>query len=200
MGPRKPKKRVIIEVSDTLHPCIPNKQGYVLSSIEGRVAVEYLDSNPEVQKKKYAFKCHRIKDGETVFGKVDNILLLTITSISDEDLASLYSVFGTVLQRAFDILEKHPSLVEYTTSKKTRTLIEVKGENNHCYRVFSKVNYCPCQAFKHQVLEKKSEVCCKHYLAARLAKILGRTVSHEVTQDQYLMLVKSMFDLEEKNG
>lgn len=46
----------------------PNKQGYVLSSIEGRVAVEYLDSNPEVQKKKYAFKCHRIKDG----GKFSN--------------------------------------------------------------------------------------------------------------------------------
>ncbi|ODN01551.1 Mitotic checkpoint protein BUB3 [Orchesella cincta] len=40
----------------------PNKQGYVLSSIEGRVAVEYFDSNPEVQKKKYAFKCHRIKE------------------------------------------------------------------------------------------------------------------------------------------
>ncbi|BES98486.1 Mitotic checkpoint protein [Nesidiocoris tenuis] len=40
----------------------PNKTGYVISSIEGRVAVEYLDSNPEVQKNKYAFKCHRIKD------------------------------------------------------------------------------------------------------------------------------------------
>ncbi|XP_061412259.1 mitotic checkpoint protein BUB3 [Lethenteron reissneri] len=40
----------------------PNKQAYVLSSIEGRVAVEYLDPNPEVQKKKYAFKCHRLKD------------------------------------------------------------------------------------------------------------------------------------------
>ncbi|XP_048465148.1 mitotic checkpoint protein BUB3 [Rhincodon typus] len=36
--------------------------GYVLSSIEGRVAVEYLDPNPEVQKKKYAFKCHRLKE------------------------------------------------------------------------------------------------------------------------------------------
>ncbi len=35
---------------------------YVLSSIEGRVAVEYLDPSPEVQKKKYAFKCHRIKE------------------------------------------------------------------------------------------------------------------------------------------
>lgn len=28
----------------------------------GRVAVEYLDTNPEIQKKKYAFKCHRIKE------------------------------------------------------------------------------------------------------------------------------------------
>ena len=42
--------------------CFPNRQGYVLSSIEGRVAVEYLDGSPEVQKKKYAFKCHRNKE------------------------------------------------------------------------------------------------------------------------------------------
>ena len=42
--------------------CFPNRQGYVLSSIEGRVAVEYLDPSPEVQKKKYAFKCHRNKE------------------------------------------------------------------------------------------------------------------------------------------
>jgi len=40
----------------------PDKQGFVLSSIEGRVAVEYFDPNPEIQKKKYAFKCHRVKD------------------------------------------------------------------------------------------------------------------------------------------
>eukprot|EP00128_Syssomonas_multiformis_P008829 Colp12_sorted_trinity150504_noHs@33864 len=39
--------------------CSPNKQGYCLSSIEGRVAVEYFDPSPEAQKKKYAFKCHR---------------------------------------------------------------------------------------------------------------------------------------------
>lgn len=44
--------------------CSPNKQGYVLSSIEGRVAVEYFDTAPETQKKKYAFKCHRIKDND----------------------------------------------------------------------------------------------------------------------------------------
>uniref|UniRef100_A0A1B0DMB7 Uncharacterized protein n=1 Tax=Phlebotomus papatasi TaxID=29031 RepID=A0A1B0DMB7_PHLPP len=34
----------------------PNKEGYVMSSIEGRVAVEYFDTDPEVQKKKFAFK------------------------------------------------------------------------------------------------------------------------------------------------
>lgn len=42
--------------------CFPNKQGFVLSSIEGRAAVEYFDMNPDVQRKKYAFKCHRTKD------------------------------------------------------------------------------------------------------------------------------------------
>lgn len=42
--------------------CFSNKEGFVLSSVEGRVAVEYLDPNAEIQKKKYAFKCHRNKD------------------------------------------------------------------------------------------------------------------------------------------
>lgn len=40
----------------------PNKEGYVMSSIEGRVAVEFFDPDPEVQKRKFAFKCHRVKE------------------------------------------------------------------------------------------------------------------------------------------
>ena len=39
--------------------CMPNGEGYASSSIEGRVAVEFFDPDPEVQKRKYAFKCHR---------------------------------------------------------------------------------------------------------------------------------------------
>jgi len=35
--------------------------GYALSSTEGRVAMEYFDPSPQIQTKKYAFKCHRIK-------------------------------------------------------------------------------------------------------------------------------------------
>lgn len=33
--------------------------GYATASVEGRIAVEYFDPNPDAQEKKYAFKCHR---------------------------------------------------------------------------------------------------------------------------------------------
>jgi cell cycle arrest protein BUB3 len=39
--------------------CMPNEQGYITTSVEGRVAVEYFDPSPQEQSKKYAFKCHR---------------------------------------------------------------------------------------------------------------------------------------------
>jgi cell cycle arrest protein BUB3 len=45
--------------------CFPNGRGYALSSVEGRVAIEYFDDAPEVQAQKYAFKCHRKRDGDT---------------------------------------------------------------------------------------------------------------------------------------
>ncbi|CAH1444983.1 unnamed protein product [Lactuca virosa] len=39
--------------------CYPNGTGYALSSVEGRVAMEFFDLSPAGQSKKYAFKCHR---------------------------------------------------------------------------------------------------------------------------------------------
>ncbi|MCO5613949.1 hypothetical protein L7F22_068229 [Adiantum nelumboides] len=49
--------------------CMPDGQGYAISSIEGRIAVEFFDSSESVQAKKYAFKCHRqVVDGvDTVY-------------------------------------------------------------------------------------------------------------------------------------
>ena len=43
--------------------------GYATASVEGRIAVEYFDSSPASQEKKYAFKCHRqtIKDVDHVW-------------------------------------------------------------------------------------------------------------------------------------
>ena len=39
--------------------CMPNDAGYAISSIEGRVAVEWFDPSTSSQARKYAFKCHR---------------------------------------------------------------------------------------------------------------------------------------------
>lgn len=38
----------------------PSGEGYVCTSIEGRVAVDFVDPSDEVQSQKYAFKCHRV--------------------------------------------------------------------------------------------------------------------------------------------
>mmetsp|Transcript_61418 Transcript_61418/g.73878 ORF Transcript_61418/g.73878 Transcript_61418/m.73878 type:complete len:370 (+) Transcript_61418:45-1154(+) len=45
----------------------PDGKGMALSSIEGRVAIEYLDEAEaeKTKKKKYAFKCHRV--GDTIY-------------------------------------------------------------------------------------------------------------------------------------
>ncbi|XP_048548116.1 mitotic checkpoint protein BUB3.2-like [Triticum urartu] len=39
--------------------CFPNGTGYALSSVEGRVSMEFFDLSESAQSKKYAFKCHR---------------------------------------------------------------------------------------------------------------------------------------------
>ncbi|XP_073948525.1 zinc finger SWIM domain-containing protein 7-like [Choristoneura fumiferana] len=130
----------------------------------------------------------------------DRICQTVEKHFSDSELLALHSVFGVVLQRALDILEKYPTLVAYTTSDKHRVLIEIQGDNDRCYRVFPRINFCPCQAFKRQVIERRIQVTCKHVLAARIATILAKTVPHEVTAEQYLMLLRSVFHIEEKQN
>ena len=44
--------------------CMPSDEGYAISSIEGRVGVEWFDPSSESQSRKYAFKCHRQTEDE----------------------------------------------------------------------------------------------------------------------------------------
>ena len=44
--------------------CMPSDEGYAISSIEGRVGVEWFDPGEESQARKYAFKCHRQTEDE----------------------------------------------------------------------------------------------------------------------------------------
>ncbi|UKK01891.1 mitotic checkpoint protein [Theileria orientalis] len=45
--------------------CFPDATGYVLSSIEGRVAWEYFPKYATSESQQYAFKCHRNKTGDS---------------------------------------------------------------------------------------------------------------------------------------
>ncbi len=41
--------------------CMPNGEGYALGTVEGRIAIEYIDMQTH-NSKTYSFKCHRVKD------------------------------------------------------------------------------------------------------------------------------------------
>lgn len=49
---------------------MPNDEGYVTSSIEGRIAVEWFDPSTESQARKYAYKCHRQPDPDEEGGDI----------------------------------------------------------------------------------------------------------------------------------
>jgi len=58
----------------------PDECGFVVSSVEGRVAVEYFDPSDEVQARKYAFKCHRLSQNgvDTVYPGISFLSILSI--------------------------------------------------------------------------------------------------------------------------
>lgn len=54
--------------------CFPTGDGYAISSVEGRVGIDYFDPSENIQAKKYAFKCHRKAEmGKDVVYPVNSI-------------------------------------------------------------------------------------------------------------------------------
>ncbi|GAA5829596.1 hypothetical protein JCM3766R1_001233 [Sporobolomyces carnicolor] len=93
--------------------CMPDDTGYAMTSIEGRVAVEFFDPNPDQQAKKYAFKCHRqVIDGvDTVYpvqGLTFNPVYGTFSTGGGDSTVSLWDPFAKKRLRQFS---KYPSPV-----------------------------------------------------------------------------------------
>ncbi len=76
--------------------CMPAGDGYVTSSIEGRVSVEFFDPSEKVQRGKYAFKCHR----QTVSSEEDEMKLEGIEG-GEEEMERPYDVVYPVHGLAF---------------------------------------------------------------------------------------------------
>lgn len=61
---------------------------------------------------------------------------------------------------------------------------QVSGGKGELYTLFPNINYCPCQAYAHQVVTTPTHVTCKHVLAAKLSQITGRTIRKEASADE----------------
>lgn len=61
--------------------CFPTGEGYAISSIDGRVSMEYFDTSPEVQVQKFAFKCHRTTNKTTHEDEVFPVNCIRFSSI-----------------------------------------------------------------------------------------------------------------------
>lgn len=112
-------------------------------------------------------------------------------TVSDENLLALHSIFGNVLERALETILRKDSVTLYTLQNDHRSLIEVKGNNDKVYRLLPNVNYCFCPAFQNHVLQIKSEITCKHILAAYVAKLTQTINTCLVTKEQFNLLYES---------
>ncbi|KAH9815526.1 WD40-repeat-containing domain protein [Melampsora americana] len=94
--------------------CMPNGQGYTSTSIEGRVAVEFFDPSPEIQSKKYAFKCHR----QTI-DKVDTIYPVNALAFHPQSIRyfatgggdSMVSIWDSAAKKRLRQLPKYPASI-----------------------------------------------------------------------------------------
>lgn len=61
-GPSKPYQTMdsMLKFQSRSLACFPDKSGFALGSIEGRVAIMHVEAN--MKQKNFAFKCHRVKD------------------------------------------------------------------------------------------------------------------------------------------
>lgn len=90
-------------------------------------------------------------------------------------MLQLRALFGDLLDRALDVLDRAAAITCYRpASGVQRQLLEVAGSTaGTVYKLLPDTNYCGCSAFKYQVL-LGGRLTCKHVLACKLARLLGR--------------------------
>lgn len=92
-------------------------------------------------------------------------------SCIEELLLSLNSVFGlTLTEHALELIDDGSV---FLIKSHQRCILQIVGSRGDIYTIMESANFCTCNFFKHQVL-KDTALCCKHFLAAKVALILGR--------------------------
>lgn len=88
----------------------------------------------------------------------------------EELLLSLNSIFGSLLtEHALELIDDESV---FLIQSKERYIFQIIGSRGDIYTIMEASNFCTCDFFKYQVLKDRA-LCCKHYLAAKVAVILG---------------------------
>lgn len=88
----------------------------------------------------------------------------------EELLLSLNSIFGSTLtEHALELIDDDSV---FLIKSHKRHIFQIVGSRGDIYTIMETANFCICNFFKHQVLKDKA-LCCKHFLAAKVALILG---------------------------
>lgn len=103
-------------------------------------------------------------------------------SCIEELLLSLNSVFSSTLtEHALELIDDGSVFLILSHQ---RSIFQIVGSRGDIYTIMETANFCTCNFFKHQVLKDKA-LCCKHFLAAKVALILGRFKTKNETPEDY---------------
>lgn len=96
-------------------------------------------------------------------------------------------LLGEVVERALDLVDNTPIRI-YRSQHNGRELFEIDGSPVP-YLLFPNLPYCYCRSFGKQVI-RGEEYCCKHYLATRIARALGKVEIVEKSLAEFQKIIK----------
>jgi len=111
-------------------------------------------------------------------------------SCIDELLLSLNSIFGSALtEHALELIDDDSV---FLIKSRERYILQVVGSRGDIYTIMESSNFCTCNFFKYQVLKDKA-LCCKHFLAAKVALILGNYKTKNETSERISSIMISAY-------
>ncbi|VEN58119.1 unnamed protein product [Callosobruchus maculatus] len=115
-----------------------------------------------------------------------------MTGILEEHiLENLYSFFGDNLLSATELLDKC-KLIQYTLQEDTRSVYKIITSKEQC-TIYDNINFCHCETFRVDVLEKGESFTCKHVLAVKLGKIMNMATKEVVSGAQMVEFLNEQF-------
>jgi len=115
-------------------------------------------------------------------------------SCVEELLLGLNSVFGSTLtEHALELIDDGSV---FLIVSHLRSILQIVGSRGDIYTIMETANFCTCNFFKHQVLKDKA-LCCKHFLAAKVALILRSFKTKNETPEGITLIMISAYSNQE---